>query len=46
MPPRTPNGDGAGTDTALVRRLPHARFPHWADLPLTPTGSAGTSNAV
>ncbi|MEU1541560.1 aminoglycoside phosphotransferase family protein [Actinacidiphila glaucinigra] len=46
MPPRTPDGDGAGDGTALVRRLLHAQFPHWADLPLTPTGSAGTSNAM
>ncbi|MEU0185850.1 phosphotransferase [Streptomyces sp. NPDC006207] len=46
MPPRTLSGDQAGIEAALVRRLLHARFPHWADLPLTPTGSAGTSNVM
>lgn len=46
MPPRTLSDGQAGIDAALVRRLLHARFPHWADLPLTPSGSAGTSNVM
>ncbi|MFF7209366.1 aminoglycoside phosphotransferase family protein [Streptomyces sp. NPDC008238] len=46
MHPHTPNGDRSGTGTALVRRLLRAQFPHWADLPLTATESAGTSNVT
>ena len=32
--------------TALVRRLLAARYPRWADLPITPLASGGTVNAV
>ncbi|GGT25487.1 MULTISPECIES: aminoglycoside phosphotransferase family protein [Streptomyces] len=34
------------TGSALVRRLVAARFPAWADLPVEPVATAGTSNAV
>jgi aminoglycoside phosphotransferase (APT) family kinase protein len=38
--------DEADTDESLVRRLLAAQFPQWADLPVEPVGSAGTSNAM
>ena len=33
-------------DTGLVRSLIAARFPHWANLPVTPVTSSGTDNAM
>jgi aminoglycoside phosphotransferase (APT) family kinase protein len=33
-------------DMSLVRRMLHAQFPQWADLPLAPVESAGTDNAI
>ncbi|WP_431044763.1 aminoglycoside phosphotransferase family protein [Streptomyces sp. P1-3] len=38
--------DEADIDIPLVRRLLTAQFPRWADLPVTPVDSAGTSNAM
>ena len=40
------HADEADIDLPLVRRLLAAQFPHWADLPLAPVASAGTSNAL
>jgi aminoglycoside phosphotransferase (APT) family kinase protein len=33
-------------DAATVHRLLKVQFPYWADLPLTPVSSTGTSNAL
>jgi aminoglycoside phosphotransferase (APT) family kinase protein len=40
------HADEVATDASLVRRLLAARFPHWADLSITPVPSAGTDNAL
>jgi aminoglycoside phosphotransferase (APT) family kinase protein len=40
------HADEAEIDLPLVRRLLTEQFPHWADLPLEPFASAGTSNAL
>ncbi|MGW3243876.1 aminoglycoside phosphotransferase family protein [Streptomyces sp. NPDC001070] len=46
MRTRTLHPDESEIDAALVRRLLRAQFPRWADLPLTATESAGTSNLM
>ncbi|MER6400876.1 aminoglycoside phosphotransferase family protein [Kitasatospora sp. NPDC001603] len=38
--------DEPDIDTALVRRLLAAQFPHWAGLPLERVASSGTDNAM
>ncbi|HEY4018198.1 MAG TPA: aminoglycoside phosphotransferase family protein [Pseudonocardiaceae bacterium] len=40
------HADEVDIDADLVRGLVAARFPHWADLPITPVASAGTDNAM
>ena len=40
------HADEADIDQPLVRRLLTAQFPQWADLPLAPVASAGTSSAL
>ncbi|WP_433859638.1 aminoglycoside phosphotransferase family protein [Streptomyces kronopolitis] len=43
---RALHADEAQIDLPLVRRLLGARFPQWADRPLTAVESVGTSNAM
>ncbi|MFC0027914.1 aminoglycoside phosphotransferase family protein [Micromonospora chaiyaphumensis] len=38
--------DEVRTDATLVRRLVGGQFPQWADRPVTPVPSGGTSNAI
>jgi aminoglycoside phosphotransferase (APT) family kinase protein len=40
------HADEVDIDVDLVRGLLAARFPHWADLPITRVASAGTVNAM
>jgi aminoglycoside phosphotransferase (APT) family kinase protein len=40
------HADQVDIDTDLVRRLLHAQFPAWADLPISPVESTGTDNAI
>lgn len=40
------HADEADIDVPLVRRLLGGQFPQWADLPVEPVDSAGTSNAM
>lgn len=40
------HADEADIDTALVRTLLAAQFPHWADRPIHPVASSGTDNAM
>jgi aminoglycoside phosphotransferase (APT) family kinase protein len=40
------HADEVDIDVDLVRGLVAARFPHWADLPITPVTSSGTDNAM
>lgn len=46
MPPGRMHADEVIADIPLTRRLLAAQFPHWAELPLAPVPSAGTSNAL
>jgi aminoglycoside phosphotransferase (APT) family kinase protein len=40
------HADNMDVDTALVRGLLSAQFPHWAELPLVRTRTSGTDHAV
>lgn len=40
------HADEIDIDETLVGRLVAARFPRWADLPITPVPSAGTDNTM
>ncbi|MFI7282408.1 aminoglycoside phosphotransferase family protein [Micromonospora chersina] len=46
MPAGQMHKDEVRTDSALVRRLVAGQFPQWADRPVTPVASGGTSNAI
>ena len=46
MPAGKMHTDEVGTDVSLVRRLLASQFPQWADLPIEPFHSGGTSNAI
>ncbi|MER7833432.1 aminoglycoside phosphotransferase family protein [Streptomyces sp. NPDC095602] len=46
MPGRKMHDDELDIDAGLVGRLVAARFPRWADLPVTPVPPAGTDNAM
>ncbi|MBS0473291.1 MAG: aminoglycoside phosphotransferase family protein [Proteobacteria bacterium] len=40
------HADETFADAAVLQRLIERQFPQWADLPITPVGSGGTSNAI